>query len=213
VVGVVDDTRYRDLLNVRASVYVPDLQPLADQVFFVPTILVIRSRSPVEALLPSIRRAIKEIDPDVPVISAASMNELLARELARPRFNTALLDVLGALALALAVTGLYGVMGTHVTQRTREIGIRMALGADAATVALQVVRQGMALALVGATLGFGAALAGTRLLASLLFGVGPADPLTLTLATLLLLLAALGACYLPARRATRVDPLVALRYE
>ncbi len=213
VVGVVDDTRYRDLLNVRASVYVPDLQALADQAFFVPTILVIRSRSTVEALLPSIRTAIKEIDPDVPVISAASMNELLARELARPRFNTALLDVLATIALVLAVTGLYGVMGTHVTQRTREMGIRMALGADGVTVALQVVRQGMELALVGAALGFAAALGGTRLLASLLFGVAPADPLTLGSATLLLLLAALAACYLPARRATRVDPLVALRYE
>jgi putative ABC transport system permease protein len=214
VVGVVDDTRYRDLLNVRASVYVPDLQPLdPDQVFFVPTILVIRSPLTLEALLPSVRTAIKEIDPDVPVISAASMNGLLTRELGRPRFTTTLLDVFASLALLLAVTGLYGVMGTHVTQRTREMGIRMALGADAATVALQVVRQGMKLALVGAALGVGAALAGTRLLASLLFGVGPADPLTLSAATLLLLLAALGACYLPARRATRVDPLVSLRYE
>jgi putative ABC transport system permease protein len=163
--------------------------------------------------LPSIRSAIKEIDPDVTVMSAASMNELLGGELARPRFNTGLLDVLATLSLILAVTGLYGVMGTHVTQRTREMGIRMALGADAGSVSRHVVWQGMQLALAGVAAGIGAALVGTRLLRSLLFGVSPVDPLTLVLATLLLLLAALGASYLPARRATRADPMVALRYE
>ena len=213
VVGVAPETRYAGLLNVRPSLYVPDMQPPSPDGVWVPTILAIRSRSTELTLLPSIRAAIKEIDPDVTVLSAASMNELLGGELARPRFNTGLLDVLATLSLVLAVTGLYGVMGTHVTQRTREMGIRMALGADAGSVSRHVVWQGMQLALAGVAAGIGAALVGTRLLRSLLFGVSPVDPLTLALATLLLLLAALGASYLPARRATRVDPMVALRYE
>jgi putative ABC transport system permease protein len=180
---------------------------------WVPTILVIRSRSTDVDLLPSVKNAIREVDPDVAVLSAANMTEMLGRELARPRFNTTLLDVLATIALVLAVTGLYGVMSTHVAQRTREIGIRMALGADASRVSGQVVRHGMRLALAGVAIGIAAAVVGTRLLTSLLFGVSPVDPLTLVLATLLLLLAALGASYLPARRATRVDPMVALRYE
>ena len=213
VVGVAVDTRYADLLNLRASVYAPDLQPPSPDGVWVPTILAIRYGSSDRDLLPSVRTAIKEIDPDVTVMSAATMNDLLGRELARPRFNTGLLDVLATLALVLAVTGLYGVMGTHVAQRTREMGIRMALGADAGRVSRQVIWQGMQLAFAGVAAGLGAALVGTRLLASLLFGVSPADPLTLVAATLLLLLAALGASYLPARRATRVDPMVALRYE
>jgi putative ABC transport system permease protein len=213
VVGIVPETRYAGLLNVRPSLYVPDMQPPSADGVWVPTILAIRSRSTELDLLPSIRTAIKEIDPDVTVISAATMNELLGGELARPRFNTGLLDVLAALSLVLAVTGLYGVMGTHVTQRTREMGIRMALGADAGSVSRQVVWQGMQLSFAGVAAGIGAALVGTRVLRSLLFGVSPFDPLTLALAALLLLLAALGASYLPARRATRVDPMVALRYE
>jgi putative ABC transport system permease protein len=213
VVGVAADTRYRDLLNVRGSIYVPDLQPPSPDGVWVPTILVIRSRSTPGELLPLVKNAIREVDPDVPVLSAASMNEMLGRELARPRFNTTLLDGLATIALVLAVTGLYGVMSTHVAQRTREIGIRMALGADASRVSTQVVGQGLRLALGGAAVGVAASLVGTRLLASLLFGVSPIDPLTLVSATLLLLLAALGATYFPARRATRVDPVVALRYE
>lgn len=213
VVGIAADTRYRDLLNVRASIYVPVLQPPTPDGVWLPTNLAIRSASPVDELLPSLRNAIKQIDPDVAVLSAASMTDLLGGELVRPRFNAALLDVLAGLALVLAVTGLYGVMGTHVSQRTREIGICMALGADSGEVSRQVVWQGMRLAFEGVAAGLAAALVGTRLLRSLLFGVSPADPLTLVSATVLLLLAGLVACYVPARRATRVDPMVALRYE
>ena len=213
VVGIAADTRYRDLLNVHANIYVPDLQPPTPDGVWLPTNLAIRSASSVKELLPSVRNAIKQIDPDVAVLSATSMTDLLDTELVRPRFNTALLDVFAALALVLAVTGLYGVMGTHVSQRTREIGIRMALGAGSSAVSRQVVWQGMQLAFAGVAAGLAAALVGTRLLRSLLFGVSPADPLTLVLATLLLLLAALVASYVPARRATCVDPMVALRYE
>jgi putative ABC transport system permease protein len=211
VVGVAADTRYHGLANGAASIYVPDLQPPSPD--FGTTILAIRSIPAVGNLLPSVRTALKDVDPDVAVVSAASMNDLVAEQLVRPRFNATLLDILATLALVLAITGLYGVMGTHVAQRTREIGIRMALGADAANVSSHVVRQGMQLALAGCAAGVGAALVGTRVLTSLLFGVSPLDPLTLALATLSLLLAALVASYVPARRATRVDPMLALRYE
>jgi putative ABC transport system permease protein len=213
VVGVAADTRYRSLLNSAATIYVPDLQPPSPDGVWVPTILAIRSPPTLGNLVPSLRTALKKVDADIAVLSAASMNDLIADQLVRPRFNAALLDVLATLALVLAVTGLYGVMGTHVAQRTREMGIRMALGADAANVSSRVILQGMQLALAGCAAGVVAALVGTRVLASLLFGVSPLDPLTLMSATLLLLLAALVASYIPARRATRVDPMVALRYE
>lgn len=210
VVGIAADTRYRDLVNGAATVYVPDVQPPSPD--FGTTILAIRSTS-AAGNLPSVRTALRDVDRDVAVVAAASMNDLVAEQLVRPRFNATLMGLLATLALVLAVTGLYGVMGTHVAQRTREMGIRMALGADAADVASHVIVQGMQLALAGCAAGVAAALIGTRVLASLLFGVSPLDPSTLVSATLLLLVAALVASYVPARRATRVDPMVALRYE
>jgi putative ABC transport system permease protein len=208
VVGVVGDARYRDFQEVRGSIYVPDAQ----DVIQTPTILAIRSGRPSE-LVPSIRAAMKDVDADVRVPFAASMDDLLVAQLVRPRFNTALLDLLATIALVLAITGLYGVMSTRVAQRTREIGIRMALGADASAVSRDVVWQGMKLALVGVGTGLVAAFFGTRLMTSLLFGLSPADPITIGSTVLLLLFAAMVATYLPARRATRVDPMVALRYE
>jgi predicted permease len=211
VVGVTADTRYRDLVNGAATVYVPDVQPPSPA--FGTTILAIRSSAAAATLFPSVRSALRDVDPDVAVVSAASMDDFVTQQLVRPRFNAALMGLLATLALVLAVTGLCGVMGTHVAQRTREIGIRMALGADASTVSTYVVRQGMQLALAGCALGLGATLVTTRVLTSLLFGVTPLDPLTLGSATLLLLFAALVASYLPARRATSVDPMVALRYD
>src|SRR5207247_3279153 len=130
-----------------------------------------------------------------------------------PRFSAGLLDILAIMALILAVTGLYGVIATDVAQRTREIGVRIALGASGGTVAKQVVRQGMSLAVAGAALGLGAAVAASRLLAGMLFEVKPADPLTMFGVPLLLLLVAFGACHVLARRAARISPMVALRYE
>jgi len=213
VVGVAADTRYRDLLDTRSSLYVPDRQPPGADEVWVPTILVLRSQLPKSQLLSVVREAIRSVDRDVTIMSAADISDLIAPQLARPRFNAGLLDILAIMALILAVTGLYGVIATDVAQRTREIGVRIALGASGGTVAKQVVRQGMSLAVAGAALGLGAAVAASRLLAGMLFEVKPADPLTMFGVPLLLLLVAFGACHVLARRAGRISPMVALRYE
>jgi putative ABC transport system permease protein len=141
------------------------------------------------------------------------MDQVLLESTARSDFNTTLLTIFAGLALLLAAIGIYGVMSYAVTHRTHEIGIRMALGAQRGAVVKMIVGNGLMLALIGIGVGIAGALALTRLLASLLFGVSPTDPATFVVITLLLLAVALLACYIPARRATRVDPTTALRYE
>jgi putative ABC transport system permease protein len=147
------------------------------------------------------------------VSSFRTMEELLGRQLVRPRFNMLLVGVFASVALLLAAVGIYGVISYSVVQRTREIGIRVALGANESDVLRSVVGRGMALALTGIVLGLAGAYGVTRVLSSLLVGVRPTDPITFASIALLLAAVALLACYVPGRRATRVDAMVALRSE
>jgi putative ABC transport system permease protein len=179
--------------------------------------LIIRTTRDPERSIPALKRAILGVEPAIPVAGGGAGFQVLERQLASglsaQRFNTSLLTVFALSALALAAIGIYGLLAYTVTQRTREIGIRIALGARGGDVLGLVVRQGMVLAAYGIVLGLVGSLLATRLLASLLYGVSATDPLTLGSVVLLLAAVALGACWIPARRATRVDPIVALREE
>ena len=166
-----------------------------------------------KTLTAAIVRAVHEVDKDLPVTDVATLDDVLARESSTRRFNTMLFSVFAALALALAVTGVYGVLSYSVSQRTHEVGIRMALGAARGDVLRLFMQQGMRLVLLGLVIGLGGAFVLTRLMSSLLFGVSATDKVTFILVALGLTIAGVCACYLPARRATKVDPLVALRYE
>jgi len=175
--------------------------------------IVVRTQGDPAAVASSVRNAIAEIDQAQPIYDMQTLDQLVAKSLSQRRFTLTLMLLFGVIALVLSAIGIYGVMAFAVTQRTQEIGIRMALGASALDVLKMVVGSGMFLALIGVAVGLIGAFALTRLMASLLFGVSPTDFLTFGLVTLGLLIVALLACYIPARRATRVDPLVALRYE
>jgi ABC-type antimicrobial peptide transport system permease subunit len=160
-----------------------------------------------------VQTAVAQVDKNVAVGNARTMNDLIARSVAQRRFTVLLLGIFAGVAVALSAIGLYGVMSYIVTQRTREIGIRMALGAQRADVLKLVVRQGMVLTAVGVLVGLAASFGLTRLLANLLYGIAATDALTFASLSLLLLAVALLACWLPARRASGVDPMIALRSE
>jgi putative ABC transport system permease protein len=161
----------------------------------------------------SLRQIVNEVDKSVPVSSVKTMDHVVSESITQPRFNLFLLGLFSTVAMLLSAAGIYGVTAYAVTQRTHELGIRIALGAQVSDVLKMILGQGMAVIGIGVVLGLAAAFALVRLLRSLLFGVGENDPLTFVAITLGLLLVALIACYIPARRATKVDPLVALRYE
>jgi putative ABC transport system permease protein len=179
--------------------------------------LVVRATGEPAALIPALKRAVLGVEPAIPIAGGGAdfqvMDEASARGLGAQRLNASLLGVFALSALLLAAIGIYGLMAYAVTQRKREMGIRMALGARPRDVLSLVVRQGMTLAGLGIALGIVGALAATQLLASMLYGVAPTDPVTFTGVAALLAAVALLACWLPARRAARVDPNVALRAE
>lgn len=175
--------------------------------------LAIRSRSGSAGLVEEVKKQVWSLDRQIPVSDVQSMDELLSVSLAEERFNMILLGAFAGLALILAAVGIYGVMAYTVSQRTHEIGIRIALGAQRGDVVRLVVGQGAKLALAGIIIGLAGALALTRLMSTLLFDVTPTDPLTFLGVAIVLAMVALAACYIPARRAMRVDPMTALRYE
>ena len=166
-----------------------------------------------ELLTAAVTRAVQQVDKDIPVAEVMTLENILARESSTRRFNALLFSVFAGLALILAATGVYGVLSYSVSQRTHEVGIRMALGAAHRDVLRLFMGQGMRLVLLGLVIGLGGAFVVTRLMSSLLFGVSATDTTTFVVVAAVLMLVGVFACYLPARRATRVDPLVALRYE
>jgi ABC-type antimicrobial peptide transport system permease subunit len=174
-------------------------------------VIVIRGAVPVTTLAPAVRRVIGILDPLLPVSNMRTMDDVIDESLAPPRFTSELLSFLGVLGLALAVIGIYGVIAYFVAQRTFEIGIRMALGADGSRVLGMVVRQGLALAALGIAFGTAASLVFTSVLANQLYGVTARDPWTFVVVGLLLGIVAIAATIIPARRAARVDPILALR--
>ena len=161
----------------------------------------------------SLREQVRALDRDLPVFGERTMTQVAAESMSRRRFAMQVVGLFGILALLLAAVGIYGVIAYSVTQRTREIGIRVALGASRSAILRWVLKQGLVLTVAGVVVGLIGALALTRLLRSLLFGVGPTDVVTYGVLAAVLTIVALIACYVPARRATKVDPLVALRYE
>jgi len=209
IVGVVADVRYSGLDDPgEAAIYTPFAQTS-----FLWSNLMIRTTVPPQTLFRSVRNAVASVDPALEPANFRTMNDLVSESVAQPRFNTTLLAAFAALALLLAAVGIYAVIAYSVTQRTHEIGVRLALGARKGDVIRLVLRQGMTPALAGAAIGLAGAWAMTRLISGLLFEVSATDPATFAAVTLLLLAIALLACWIPARRAAKVDPMIALRRE
>jgi predicted permease len=209
VVGIVGDVRHFGLSNnAMPEMYFPLAQRYSDDAY----LIIHANRNPM-ALPGAVRDAVRSIDPDEPIASFATMDQLLSRSVAAPRLRTLLLTAFGTLALLLALVGLYGVISYTVAQRTHEVGVRMALGAQQRTILLMVLSYALRLAMAGVAVGLVGAYFLTRTVSSVLYGIRPIDPVTFILTTLVLTLVVLLASYIPARRAMRVDPMVALRYE
>jgi putative ABC transport system permease protein len=217
VVGVVADVKNDGLTEAaRQEVYVPLRQrtaAIAGMGFARQMTLAVRTSVEPLNLVNAIRQEVMALDRNVPIASVRTMEQIMATVTVQPRFNMILLGIFAAVALVLAAVGIYGVLSYSVTQRTHEIGLRLALGAQQGEVLKLVVRQGMILALLGVAIGLAASFALTRLLTGLLYGVSATDPLTFIVIALLLTMVALMACWIPARRATKVDPMIALRHE
>jgi putative ABC transport system permease protein len=209
IVGVVNDTKASLDTEARAQMYVPFAQ---DSYWGSMSVVVRTAGDPLNSSGPA-RNEIRSVDKGMAVYNVKTMNDVLATSVAQQRVSMLLFSAFAGVALLLAMIGIYGVTAYYVTQRTQEIGIRIALGAQVADVMRLVLKSGMLLALTGIGLGVALAFALTRLMSSLLFGVRATDTTTFITVSLCLMVTALFACYLPARRATKVDPLIALRYE
>jgi putative ABC transport system permease protein len=211
IVGVVGDVKHSAMEEeAKPEIYTPMAQLQSPMLLMS---LAVRASGDPMQMLAAVRGQIWTVDKDQPISNIETMERLMAKSVAPRRFNLLLLGAFALVGLALAGVGLYGVMSYMVTQRTREIGVRMAMGAQTGDVLRLVIGEGMKLALIGALLGLGGALALTRLLKTLLFGVSATDPLTFIVIAALLIIVALSACWIPARRATKMDPLVSLRIE
>jgi putative ABC transport system permease protein len=207
IVGVADDVHGNGLReDPFPALYMPFTQFANPGVTFI-----VRGNVPVTSVTSQLRRAVAAVDPLLPLGGVRTFDEAIAKSLAVPRFNTSLLALLGLTGLVLAIVGVYGVVSYFVTQRSHEIGVRVALGASAGAVQRLIVRQGFALAGVGVAVGIPLALLASRLLRSSMFGISEHDPLTYAAVALMLGSVAVAASYIPARRATRIDPLEALR--
>jgi putative ABC transport system permease protein len=213
VVGVVDDIRQGGLTEDRSRAIYQPYQQVQSSFFVSHMTFVVRTSADPTRLLPGIRDAFRRIDPDMPVPTLVPMSQLISAQTASPAFQARLLSIFAAAALALTIVGIYGVMAYAVTRRTREFGIRLALGSSSREVLRLVVIRALVLALAGVAIGVAGALALTRVLGQLLFEVTPTDPPTFIAAVVLLAAAALAAAAIPAWRAAHVDPVVALRAE
>jgi len=206
IIGVVRDTKYSDLRReINPLMYFPQTIQMAS--------FEVRTAGDPQALIPLIRATVAQINPNLPLRDVTTESQQIDRLLFQERLVARLSGFFGVLALVLACVGLYGLLAYEVTRRTREIGIRVALGAQAGDALRLVIQQGLVLALVGAVLGVGVALGVTRYLKSMLYEVQANDPVTIVVVAVLLVLVALAACFIPARRATTVDPIIALRCE
>jgi predicted permease len=206
VIGVVGNAKYQTLRSeIRPSAYVPQKDGS--------TTFEVRTGANPSTIIPAVRNVVSQLDGNLPIFSIETQSELIDRSLFEKRLLARLSSFFGGLSLVLACVGLYGLLSCEVMRRTRENGIRMALGAQPGNILRHTVLQGMGFSAVGTVIGIMAALGMTRYLASLLYGVRPSDQLTFAIIAILFSLVALAACYIPARRAMRVDPMVALRYE
>jgi putative ABC transport system permease protein len=192
----------------KPAYYVPQTQVPFNQL-----VAVVKTNAEPHSMISAVTKDVAAMDADVPLFGIKSMEEYLSASVAAPRFNTTLLSIFAGVALVLTIVGLYGVMSYSVVQRTNEIGIRLALGAQSRDVLIMIIKQGSKLIVLGLVIGLAVAFAATRVISSLLFGVTTKDPFTFVAAAVLLAIVALLACYVPAWRATKVDPLEALRYE
>jgi predicted permease len=211
IIGVAKDTRYST--DLRARIPLQFYVPYFGSGIHMPPTFYIRAEQPAAALAGGIRQALARVSPGLKIKTLRSMTEVIDRLILRERIIAQLVGFFSAFALLLSCLGLYGILSFRVAQRTREIGVRIALGATWQSVIKLVLQQGLTVVALGALIGMGAALVATRFLASLLFGITPQDPATFLAVAIVLMAAATLASWIPARRAARVHPMVALRYE